>query len=198
LKLLINAQPDMQVVGEGARAADIGALLTGAAVDVLLLDISMPGGSGLSGLRQWPLKAAGMKVVILTMLDDVAVARAALAGGAVGYVLKQAAHADLLVAIRAAHRGGVFVDPSVAGQLMAMPPRLQAKLLSDREQQVLKLVAQGYSNQHVADCITLSVKTVETYRARIAEKLGLHTRAEITRYALVSGMLSASEVRSPA
>jgi two-component system response regulator NreC len=139
------------------------------------------------------------------MHDDSAYLRSVLAEGAAGYLLKRTVDAELLAAIRAVHRGGIFVDPSLANVLVqdvltkrgakarSMGP---VNILSDREQQVLRLVAQGYSSQQIAKQILVSVKTVETYRARIADKLGLRTRSELVRYAVRMGLLAAESLES--
>jgi two-component system response regulator NreC len=139
------------------------------------------------------------------MHDDPAYLRSALAAGASGYLLKRAVDAELLAAIRAVHRGGTYVDPRLADVLVQgvlgksgrkARPKQPANILSGREHQVLKLVAQGYSSQQIAKRIFVSVKTVETYRARIAEKLELRTRSEVVRYAIRMGLLSAESLES--
>ena len=196
LRMLINAESDMEVVGEAAEGGEVAPALREAAADVLLLDITMPAGGGLRALtevrRLWPQ----VRVLILTMHEDPAYLRSVLAAGASGYVLKRAVDADLLFAIRAVHRGGTFVDPSLAQNLLpqAAPAAGKGNMLSPRERQVLQLVAEGYTNQQVADRIFVSVKSVETYRARIAQKLSLKNRADFVRYALESGMLNPQQV----
>ena len=196
LRMLINAETDMEVVGEAAEGGEVASALRKTAADVLLLDITMPAGGGLKALaevrRLWPQ----VRVLILTMHEDPAYLRSVLAAGASGYVLKRAVDADLLFAIRAVHRGGTFVDPSLAQNLLpqAAPSAGKGNLLSPRERQVLQLVAEGYTNQQVADRIFVSVKSVETYRARIAQKLSLKNRADFVRYALESGMLNLQQV----
>lgn len=196
LRMLINAETDMEVVGEAAEGGEVAPALRKTAADVLLLDITMPAGGGLKALtevrRLWPQ----VRVLILTMHEDPAYLRSVLVAGASGYVLKRAVDADLLFAIRAVHRGGTFVDPSLAQNLLphATASAGKGNLLSPRERQVLQLVAEGYTNQQVADRIFVSVKSVETYRARIAQKLSLKNRADFVRYALESGMLNPQQV----
>jgi two-component system response regulator NreC len=139
------------------------------------------------------------RVLVLTMHDDPAYLRSVLAAGASGYVLKRSVDAELLTAIRAVHRGGTFVDPSLANVLVedvlakkgtkARPKRL-VNILSDRELQVLGLVARGYSSQQIAKQILVGVKTVETYRSRLAQKLGLRTRSDVVRFAVQMGLLT--------
>ena len=145
------------------------------------------------------------RVLILSMHDDPAYLRSVLAAGASGYVLKRAVDTELLAAIRAVHRGGIFVDPSLAhvfvqDALAKAAPQVAASrslnILSERERQVLELVAQGYGSQEIAKQMLVSVKTVETYRARIAEKLGLRTRNEIVRFAIQMGVLTSDTLGS--
>jgi two-component system response regulator NreC len=135
-------------------------------------------------------------VLVLTMHDDPAYLRSVLAAGASGYVLKRSVDADLLAAIRAVHRGGTFVDPSLAGVIVqdALGKKSRkarpASILSERELQVLRLVARGYSSRQIASQILVGVKTVETYRSRLSQKLGLKTRSDVVRFAVQMGLLS--------
>ncbi|SRR5579883_138520 len=200
LKLLVNSQADMEVCGEaadGKQAMEAASRLT---PDIVLLDLTMPNAGGMEALQKIAEDAPAARVVILTMHDDPAYLRSVLAAGASGYVLKRSVDADLLSAIRAVHRGGTFVDPSLTNVLVdevlartkGRPGGTRSgKILSEREQQVLLLVARGFSNQEIAARIFLSVKTVETYRARFAAKLGLRTRSDVVRYAVQMGLLSA-------
>jgi two-component system, NarL family, response regulator NreC len=190
VKMLINAQPDMRIVAEFGSIAEILAGIQNIEPDVLLLDIGLTGGSGLLALKQMRIKKPLVKVVILTMHNEVALMRSALSEGASGFVLKQAADTDLLSAIRAVHKGGLFIDPSLAAAFVAEKVNaVPGTILSSREKQVIQLVAQGYSNQGIAKHLYIGVKTVETYKARIAEKLGLRSRREIIRYAVLTGLL---------
>jgi DNA-binding NarL/FixJ family response regulator len=191
LRMLLNAQPDMEVVGEAADAREALAHALAAAPDVLTLDLTMPGGGSLKLVEQLRERLPQTHVLVLTMHDDPAYCRAALGAGAAGYVVKTAADAQLLTAIRAVARGRLFVDPGLpgAGGGPAAAPA-EAHPLSAREREVLTLLAQGHTNQVIADRLFLSVKTVETYRARIAEKLGLRTRADLIRYAVETGLLA--------
>ena len=163
------------------------------------------GFGGMKALQEMVRNCRKTRVLVLTMHDDSAYLRSALAAGASGYLLKRTVDAELLAAIRAVHRGGTFVDPSLANVLVqdVLAKRgTKARsmgtvnILSDREQQVLKLVAQGYSSQQIAQRILVGVKTVETYRARIADKLGLRTRSELVRYAIRMGLLAAESLES--
>ncbi len=172
---------------------------------VALLDVTMPGSGGMGALEGIARCCPDTRVLILTMHDDPAYLRSVLAAGASGYVLKRAVDTELLAAIRAVHRGGMFIDPSLTHVFVqdALDKAATGDLalrslniLSDRERQVLGLVAQGYGSQEIAKQILVSVKTVETYRARIAEKLGLRTRNEIVRFALQMGLLTSDTLTS--
>ncbi len=205
LRLLLEAQPDMEVVGEAGSAEEAVALEAGLRPDVVLMDLTLPArpggsGSGVAGLEAIRRIRAGRpeaRVLALTMHDDEGYLRAVLEAGGVGYVLKQAADTELLSAIRAAYRGGTYLHPAHARILVEGLLRRGETVgesddyerLSPREQEVLRLLALGYTNQQVADQLCLSVKTVETYRARLTEKLGLRSRADIVRYALQRGLL---------
>ena len=197
LRLLVEAQPDMTVVGEAGDGVAAVRAAAAAAPDVVTLDVTMPGGGGLAALEGLRRACPGARVLVLTMHDDVAYLRAALAAGGSGYVLKTAEEAELLAALRAVHRGHTFVDARLTQGLVqsllapdapddAADPK---GALSRREREVLTLLAEGHANRMVAERLFLSVKTVETYRTRIAEKLGLRTRADLVRYALEAGLL---------
>lgn len=197
LKLLLTAQPDMEVVGEAADGGEAMAKARALRPNVILMDLTMPGIGGSEATGRIKDESPGIKVLVLTMHDDPSYLRQLLQAGASGYVLKKSADVDLLSAIRAAHRGEVFLDPSLAGSLVdevirpAGPrrPRDAYRTLSDRECDVLKWVARGHTNQEIAEKLFLSVKTIETYRARLAEKLGLRGRAELVRFAIERGLL---------
>jgi two-component system response regulator NreC len=202
LKLLINAQPDMEVVGDAADGPETVRRAPATAPDVVLLDLSMPGARYTHTIEQLAPKA---RVLVLTMHDDPAYARTALQAGASGYIVKQAADVELLTAIRTVHRGRTFVDltrPSEAArsaalrQSAARPPAEPSQPLSPREAEVLRLLAQGHTNQEAADRLAVSVKTIETHRRRLSEKLGRRSRAQLFRFAVESGLLS-SDPASP-
>ena len=205
LKMLINAQADMEVVSEAPDGDRAVQAARDTSPDVALLDLTMPGSGGMGALEEIGRCCPKTRVLVLSMHDDPAYLRSVLAAGASGYVLKRAVDTELLAAIRAVHRGGVFVDPSLAHVFVqdaldkaateGRAPR-PLNLLSERERQVLGLVAQGYGSQEIAKQILVSVKTVETYRARIAEKLGLRTRSEITRFAVQMGLLTCDTLAS--
>jgi two-component system, NarL family, response regulator NreC len=205
LRMLISAQPDMTVVGEAQDGKDAVRVASETAPDVAVLDITMPHGGGLHAIGEIRKIANSVRILLLSMHDEPAYLRTALAAGAAGYVLKKSVDADLLSAIRAVHKGRTYVDSELADGLIRdfLPQRAQEssspekRVLSEREAQVLKLVAEGFSSRDIAEQIYVSVKTVETYRRRFAEKLGLETRADIVRYALDLGLLSPEKFTSP-
>ena len=199
LKLLINGQADMRVIGEagdGLQAIDQAVALQ---PDVILLDLTMPRLDGLSSLKQIRERAPHARVLILTMHADEQYLREALNRGASGYVVKQAADQEVLSAIRAVMRGEMYIHPSLTKALLSdlidqarvSPPTGSGPALSERETEIIKAVARGHTNQEIAAKLSLSVKTVETYRARAMEKLGLSSRAALVRYALEQGWLNA-------
>jgi two-component system, NarL family, response regulator NreC len=196
LRMLLEAQLDVVVIGEGADGAVAPTLARDLRPDVVLLDLSMPGPSSGEVIRQVLRQSPTSRVLVLTMHDDPAYLAAALQAGAAGYVVKKVADTELLSAIRAVHAGRTFVDLTRTSdphrrpvESQGDPQRAAAKQLSRREGEVLRLLAQGHSNQQVADLIKVSVKTAETYRTRLSEKLGLKGRAELYRFAVESGLL---------
>lgn len=205
LRMLIDAQPDMSVVAEAQNGDEAIQSVRDAKPDVVILDISMPQRGGMSSIAEILKSNGSVRVLLLTMHEEVAYLRTALAAGASGYVLKKSVDADLLSAIRAVNRGRRYVDSELASSLLelALPNRTQevreaTEVLSERELQVLKLVAEGFSSREIAEQILVGTKTVETYRGRFAEKLGLTSRADIVRYALEIGLLSPEKFSAPA
>ena len=205
LRMLVNAQADMEVVAEAPDGEKAVQAARETRPDVALLDLAMPGIGGMKALQEMARSCRKTRVLVLTMHDDPAYLRSVLAAGASGYLLKQTVDTELLAAIRAVHRGGTYVDPSLANVLVQdvlakrgtkARSKRPVNILSDREQQVLKFVAQGYSSQEIAKRIFVSVKTVETYRARIADKLDLRTRSALVRYAVRMGLLAAESLES--
>lgn len=192
LAMLINAQPDLVVSAEAGDGVEAVEKARRTRPDVIILDLTMPRLGGLDALRQILQERPETRVLVLTMHDDPAYGRSLLAAGALGYVTKKAADRELLSAIRAVREGRQFVDVTQAEDML---PRSSARLstsrelLSQRERQVLALLARGHTHQEVADRLALSIKTVETYLGRLTAKLGMHRRAELVRYALETGML---------
>lgn len=194
LRTLIHHEPDLEVVAEAADAGAVIARTQELKPDVVVLDLAMPGGGGLRALLRIRETCRTTRVIVLTMHDDPAYVRSVLAAGGWGYVLKNSADADVVRAIRMVQRGRRFVDAAVAGVLLseieAGKPSFQ---LTAREMDVLKFLAQGQSYQNIADRLNLSTKTVESYRARISQKLGFRTKAELVRYALMTGLLTTED-----
>lgn len=195
LRLLLNAQPDLEVVGEAGDSQEAVVKTRELRPDVLTLDLNMPGGSSIKKIERLRQECPQTRILVLTMHDDPAYLRAVLAAGASGYVVKKVADTELMTAIRAVAAGRTFVDlPLTPGQMQTVlhDPSVPSGTsgLSRRERQVLESLGQGHTCQAIADRLSLSVKTVETYRARIAEKLGLKTRADFVRYAAETGLLT--------
>ena len=196
LKLLLNAQEDLTVVGEATNGLEALAAVREYSPDLLLLDISMPKTDGLQVLSQVKRAHPNVRVLVLTMHEEEGYLRRALEMGAAGYCPKSAADAELISAIRSVMRGNVYIHPSHTRILldkMIAPTGEEAVSsaeLSERERAVLRLVALGHTNQDIAERLSLSVKTVETYRARGMEKLGLTSRAALVRYAIQEGWMS--------
>jgi two-component system response regulator NreC len=166
---------------------------------VALLDLTMPRVGGIKALQELARDCRETRVLVLTMHDDPAYLRSALAAGASGYLLKRAVDAELIAAIRAVHRGGIFVDPRLANVLVqdVLAKRSTkagsvrpASILSHRELQVLTLVARGFTSAEIAKLIFVGVKTIETYRSRLADKLGLQARSDLVRFAVQMGLLT--------
>lgn len=196
LRSLVNAQADMNVVGE----ADNGraALLKARELqpDVVVMDVSMPELNGIQVTERLRRVSQKIKVLVLTAHDDSGYLRQLLGVGASGYVLKKAAAEELINAIRVVASGGVYLDPSLAGKVVCgyvgkrrLKGATQGQDLSEREAEVLPLVAWGYTNKEIAGYLNISVKTVETHKANLMEKLDLKSRVEVVRYALRQGWL---------
>lgn len=193
LRMLLEIHNDMTVAGEASDGAEVLQRAGELQPDVVLMDLTMPGPRSGDVIRQVLRASPKTRVLVLTMHDDPAYLASALAAGAAGYVVKKVADSELLTAIRAVHAGRTFVDLTQtldpAAPLPGSGGVQRPKDLSRREREVLRLLAQGHSNQQVASRIRVSVKTVETYRTRLREKLGLKGRAELYRFAVESGIL---------
>ncbi len=197
LRMLIEAQPDMQVVGEAEDGEEAVRRMLSLHPDVALIDVNMPKLDGLETIRQLKAAAPRVRALVLSMYDDEGYLRRALEDGASGYVLKKAADTEVMAAIRAVARGEVYVYPSLThllvnrylGRPKEPQPSPSSEELSEREMEVLKLLAAGYTSQQVGNQLALSAKTVETYKARVMEKLNLQSRVDLVRYALRHGLL---------
>ncbi|MEE7447969.1 DNA-binding response regulator [Methylobacterium radiotolerans] len=203
IRTLLNADPEIELVGEATSGSEALPMIHAAEPDVAVVDVSMPGLNGLELTERVAGSCPRTRVLVLTVHEDAAYVQPLLKAGAQGYLLKRSAAEDLLRAVRAVAAGGIYLDPSVASHAMAHPAAApqgtdsepSAEVLSPRETDVLRLIAQGFSNKEIARRFDLSVKSIETYKARAAEKLGLRTRAEIIRYAAAHGWLDALALR---
>lgn len=197
LRRVLEAEPDIEVVGEAADAQHAVFETRSGKPHVVLMDVVMPGKSGIEAIPDVLHDAPEAKVLILSMQDDPRYVREAFAAGAAGYVLKEAVDSELVAAVREVAAGGQYVHPTLGARLVAAEAaerrRAEDDPLSDREHDVLRLLALGHTNQEVADMLYISIRTAETHRAHIMQKLRLRTRAELVRYALEQGLLSEAE-----
>jgi DNA-binding NarL/FixJ family response regulator len=195
VKALLNLADDIEVVGEAADGREAIAKAQSLEPDVMLMDIAMPDLGGLEATVEIRKQQPRTRILVLSQYEDREYIRRFLKLGVSGYVLKKSAGSDLLAAIRAAHRGGLVLDPEIAREAMgerdgAGPREADPyETLTDREKQVLKLVAEGRSNKEVADLLGISVKTAMSHREHIMEKLDLHSRTELIRFALKQGII---------
>lgn len=191
LRQILQCEPDLEVVGEASTAAEVIELARTERPDVVIMDLSLPDGGGVAATAELRRSSPETRVLVLTMHEDVAYARDALEAGALGYVVKRAADRELVLAVRTVAAGATYVDGSLRSSLLEDPgPRYlpgRAGTLSKRETEVLGLLAQGLTNQEIAATLFLSARTVETYRANLQQKLGVRTRAELTRFARDAG-----------
>jgi len=199
LRALIGAQADMKVVGEAAGGTDAEIEVKKTEPDVVLMDISMPRGGGLAAIAAIKRVRPRTRILVLTVHDEVGYVRAAVDAGAIGYVVKSAVDTELLAAIRAVAEGRSFLDvsvslglaePATSRKTPATSGGRETAQLTGREREVMARVAEGYTNSQIAEELRLGVKSVETYRARVMDKLGLTTRADLVRFALESGVLA--------
>lgn len=205
LRMLIGAQPDLSVVGEANNGEEALEQVRSKRPAVLLLDISMPGGNGIEVIHEIVKTSPQTRVLILTMHAEAAYLDAALAAGATGFVLKRSLDSDLLNAIRVVRRGDNFIDAgmtkflvqkALGGKASESSAKAASNLLSRRELEVLTLAAQGYTNRQISLRLFVSVKSVETYRARLLKKLNLEDRAQMFRFAIEAGLLSSDPLSS--
>jgi two-component system, NarL family, response regulator NreC len=191
LRALLDAEPDLEVAAETADVRSTLAHVRAKQPGVLVLDLNMPGEPSLPAIPQLLEASPDTAIVVLTMQGDPAFAREALRAGARGYVLKEAANAELVKAIRTAIDGNTYLEPGLGARLAAQPPEPAGPQhdLSEREVEVLRLIALGHTNAEIGQQLYLSVRTVESHRAHIQQKLRRSTRAELVRYALDNGLL---------
>lgn len=196
LKLMINLQPDMEVIGEASDGHSVCRLAKALQPDLVIMDISMPELNGAKATERLKQEVPDVKVLALTVHEDKGYLQQMLRAGASGYVLKRSAADELIRAIHAIVEGGIYLDPTMVSKVVVGSSRKQSlndalkkNDLSDRETEVLRLIAYGYSNKEIAGRLDISVKTVETYKSRLTEKLDLHSRVDLVRYALQQGWL---------
>ena len=193
LKLLVDGEQDLEAIGEAGSARDAIFEARSLNPDIILLDVVMPDQSGLEIIPQLLKESPDAKVLVLSMQDEPRYVREAFEAGASGYVLKEAADTELVAAIREVGGGGRYVHPELGARLVAAESeerkRAEEDPLSDREREVLRLLALGHTNQEIAKQLYISVRTAETHRAHIMQKLRLTSRAELVRYALDQGLL---------
>ena len=190
LRLLLDAEDELEVVAEAGDIESTLRYVRGHRPDVLILDLNMPGGRSTGSVPQLRDASPDTGIVVLTMENDPAFAREALRMGVLGYVLKEAVDDELVTAVRLAARGRTYLQPELGAKL-ATEPGEDADGLSDRERDVLRLIALGHTNSEIADQLFLSIRTVESHRAHIQQKLRISKRSELVRYALGRGLLDA-------
>ena len=196
LRLMINTQSDMEVVGEAGTFAETVGVMRRVEPDVVTLDLEMPGGTGIRLIETLVREFPQSRVLVLTMHDDPTHFRLAVAAGAAGYVTKKSADSELLTAIRTVADGRMYArmdldSRPLPGRASGSESSVQTlDSLSEREREVFEMVARGHTSQAIADKLFLSVKTVESYRSRLMTKLGLQNRAELTQFAMDLGLLS--------
>ena len=197
LRALLNAEADMEVIGEAANGREAVEQAERLRPDVIVMDLSMPGMGGLEATKQIKELNLPSRVLVLTVHVEQQYLLPVLQNGGAGYVLKQAADTELIAAIRMVSRGEAFLYPAAANLLLqdyrrrVSATEVQFDGLSEREREVLKFTAEGFSSQEIADRLIISAKTVDTYRQRIMDKLNIHHRSELIRYALRKGLLTA-------
>jgi two-component system, NarL family, response regulator NreC len=193
LRHVLNAEEGIEVVGEAGDAQQAVFEARAQKPDVVLMDVVMPGKSGIETIPDVLKDAPETKVLMLSMQDDPRYVREAFAAGATGYILKEAADTDVVAAVREVAAGGRYVHPSLGARMVAVDAqerkRAESDPLSDRERAVLRLLALGHTNQEISAQLYISVRTAETHRAHIMQKLRLTTRAQLVRYALGEGLL---------
>jgi two-component system, NarL family, response regulator NreC len=190
LRQLLDAEDGFEVVAEADDVESARRYLRGHRPDVLVLDLNMPGESSIEAIPKLRSEFPTTQIVVLTMQNEPAYARSALSAGVLGYVLKESADAELVAAIRSAVAGERYLNPRLGAKVASEPPPGPPDGLSDRELEILRLIALGFTNSQVAEELFLSVRTVETHRAHIQQKLGLSDRAELVRYALDRKLVS--------
>jgi two-component system response regulator NreC len=191
LRQVLDSEPDLEVVAEAANLTDARRYVRGHHPGVLVLDLNLPEGLSLGAIPEIRSEFPETQIVVLTMQNEPAYARQALSAGALGYVLKEAAESELVEAVRRAAVGDTYLNPRLGAKVAAEPPPGPPDGLSEREVEVLEMIALGHTNAEIAAQLYLSVRTVETHRAHIQQKLRLGSRSELVRYALEHDLISA-------
>ena len=197
IRALLLGMPDVELVGEANTGATGLKAICECSPDIAVIDLSLPDFSGIELARRLSRRCPEVKIIALTVHEDRAYVHPVLDAGARGYLLKRSAGDELLRAIRAVNQGAIYLDPAISEKALTNAAELalasggESGELSRREEDVLQLVAQGFSNKQIAGQLEVSVKSVETYKARAAEKKGLHSRADIVRYGIKQGWLTA-------
>lgn len=189
LRLLLDAEPDFEVVAEAGDVETAMRYARGHKPAVLILDLNMPGRSSLDAVPDIRAASPQTEIVVLTMQNEPAFARRALQAGVRGYVVKEAADAELVQAVRSAAAGNTYLQPMLGARLAAGEDGDKEDELSERERDVLRLIALGHTNAEVAEKLYISIRTVESHRAHIQQKLSLSSRAELVRYAIERGLI---------
>ena len=192
LRMLLDAEPGLEVVAEAGDVDGAIRYLRGHRPEVLILDLNMPGRASLEALPDITEASPDTQVVVLTMQSEPAFAREAMQAGVLGYILKEAADTELVKAVRLAAQGRTYLQPDLGARLAAEPPEAPDDL-SDRELEILRFIALGHTNGEIAEQLLISVRTVESHRSHIQQKLHLAKRSELVRYALERGMLDTEQ-----
>ena len=195
LRALLVEETEFELVGEAVGGYEAIELVEKTNPDVLILVLSMPDLDGISVTRKIKPQYPDMKILILTLHEDEALLKEAIKAGAAGYILKRAAEAELISAIRVILRGDLYVDPAMVRGLFQEPQQSQVEQknptesLTPRETEILRLIVEGYTNRQIGQELNISIRTVEGHRANISDKLGLHSRVELVRYARQNGLI---------
>ena len=195
LRALIHSEPTMELVGEASGGYEAIDLIEKTMPEILVLDLSMPDIDGIAVTRKIKPQFPSVRILVLTIHEDEALLRAVLKAGAAGYILKGAAEAELISAIHTIMRGELYVDPSMVRKLLSdeVPPAIAqsrpTEALTPRETEVLKLIVQGYTNRQIGEELSISIRTAESHRSNLSDKLGLHNRVELVRFAREHGLI---------
>jgi len=195
LRALLKSEPTLELVGEASGGYEVMEFVEKTRPDILLLDLSMPDLDGISVTKKIKPQYPDLSILILTVHEDEALLREAMKAGAAGYILKRAAEAELISAIHIILRGDLYIDHSLARTLLTDTVKMPAARqetpapLTQRETEILKLIVQGYTNRQIGEELSISIRTVEGHRANLSEKLGLHSRVELVRYAREHGLI---------